>query len=340
MWRFVQRFVPNLGWMVPGTSPIDSILQGLIAACAISILDHLLRIHLHIQCLNDPARVGVARLQLPGRAVHSLRLFILTSLFSSLGARVASLVVLEFSLRTISSLLSRNHRRSDKQIFLQGQFSLGCGMVASLSFLMEGAPHSTVSLALSAALAGTIAAYVRRLATHVGLMYELHSSERYCGLCILLLTTWRNIPTLLSNALKLVFIVADLAAIFLINKDFISTSEAVRFWTPLTICYTLLVIYMQEEQRQNPSEQSAYQTVVVRMGGLLILTLTVGRWADVVHVLLSLLGETWCLVQAGPMLEVCRQQDSISSRYVEGIRGSRADASRRYKGPDIPTSDQ
>lgn len=50
---------------------------------------------------------------------------------------------------------------------------------------------------------------------------------------------------MLGRALAVAFAVGDLAAVALINRDFLTTSEAVRFWTPLTICYTLLVIYMQ-----------------------------------------------------------------------------------------------
>lgn len=43
------------------------------------------------------------------------------------------------------------------------------------------------------------------------------------------------------------FAVGNMAAVALINQDFLTTSEAMRFWMPLTICYTLLVIYMQGE---------------------------------------------------------------------------------------------
>ncbi|XP_051895442.1 transmembrane protein 82 isoform X2 [Pristis pectinata] len=329
MWGLFRRCIPSFGWILQGTSPIDSLLQGAIAACAVSILNHLLRIHLHIQCLNDPTRVDItaAKFHTPRQILHSLHLCILTALFSSVGSRVASLVVLEFSLRTVSVLLSNN------------RFSLGCGMTASLSFLNEGAPHSTLSLVLSTALTGLIMCYVWKLSKHISLMYELHSKEQYCGVCILLLTTWHDIPKLLCNALKVAFIVADVAAIFLINRDFITTSEAIRFWTPLTICYTLLVIYMQEEQKQNPGEQTTYQTVAVRMGGLLILTLTVGRWIDVVHVLLSLFGEMWCLIRAGAMLEICRQQDPPGLHHRGGIRQPRLSAQRRWKVSDIQTSD-
>lgn len=136
------------------------------------------------------------------------------------------------------------------QLFLLCQYSLGCGISCSLSYLLEGAPHRTWNLVLSVGLAGLIASYVRKAARHVCIMYELHSKERYCGVCISLLTSWHGIPLLLCNALKVTFVVADLAAVALINRDFLTTSEAIRFWTPLTICYTLLVIYMQGEGRR------------------------------------------------------------------------------------------
>lgn len=44
------------------------------------------------------------------------------------------------------------------------------------------------------------------------------------------------------------FAVAAISAISIINKHFLSATEALRFWTPLTICYTLLVVYMQGER--------------------------------------------------------------------------------------------
>ncbi|XP_048417111.1 transmembrane protein 82 [Stegostoma tigrinum] len=312
MWRFLRWCIPNFGWISLTSKSIDSLLQGVIAACAVSILNRLLRIHLHIQLLNEPTRAGVRAAKLNSRRqiLDSVYFCILTILFSVVGYRVSSLMVLEFSLRIISTLLSNKDGTFRTQIFLLCQFSVGCGMTTSLSFLNDGAPHSTLSLTLSTGLAGILMWYVWKLAKHINTMYELHSKERYCGVCILLLTTWHRIPRLLCNALKVVFIVADMAAIFLINSDFITTSEAIRFWTPLTICYTLLVIYMQEEQKQNPTEQSVYQTVAVRMGGLLILTLTIGKWMDVFHVVLSLVGELLCLLQVGQMREACRQQDS------------------------------
>lgn len=133
------------------------------------------------------------------------------------------------------------------QLYLLCQYSLGCGVSCSLGYLQEGAPHRTWNLLLSVGLATLLTHYVWRLAWHVSTMYELHCKERYCGGCLFLLATWHGIPRLLCNALRVTFGVADLAAVALINRDFLSTSEAIRFWTPLTICYTLLVIYMQGE---------------------------------------------------------------------------------------------
>lgn len=147
-------------------------------------------------------------------------------------------------------LLSQGAHSS--QLYLLCQYSLGCGVSCSLSFLLEGAPHGTCNLVLAAGLAGLLATYARRLARHVCTLYELHSRARYCGICILLLAAGHGIPQLLQNALAIIFTVADLSAVALINRDFLSTAEAVRFWTPLTICYTLLVIYMQGEKGNEP----------------------------------------------------------------------------------------
>ncbi|POI33926.1 hypothetical protein CIB84_002322 [Bambusicola thoracicus] len=298
---------PGLAW---GWALLDALLRGLVGACATSVLCSLLRVYLYIQCLNDPARQELrAALGAQRWVLEPLHVLVLTGILALVGSRVAALVVLEFSLRAISTLLSLSKGAHSIQLLVLCQFSLGCGMSCGLSFLLEGAPHETCNLALAAGLAGLLAVHARRLALHTCTLYELHSRARYCGVCMLLLTSGHGVPRLLRKALAVAFVVADLAAVALINRDFLSTAEAVRFWTPLTICYTLLVIYMQEEQRSGTGRQSAYQTVLVRMGGLFILLLTVGRWTDILHIFLSLLGELWCLLRTGVLLEACRQQD-------------------------------
>ncbi|XP_032643503.1 transmembrane protein 82 [Chelonoidis abingdonii] len=315
--EFLASWLPGFPSLAWGSTLLDSLLQGLIGACAVSVLCSLVKIYLYIQCLNDPDRQKEKEtIRSQWSLLDHVHLLLLTLLFTVVGCRVAALVVLEFSLRAVSLLLSLNKGAHSSQLYLLCQYSLGCGISCSLSYLLEGAPHRSSNLLLSLGLAGLITCYVWRLARHVCTMYELHSKERYCGVCIFLLTTWHGIPALLCNALKITFIVADLAAVALINRDFLTTSEAIRFWTPLTICYTLLVIYMQEEQRHNPSEQMVYQTVFVRMGGLLILLMTVGRWMDIMNIFISLVGEIWCLVRAGIMLDICQAQD-FSQRFPE-----------------------
>ncbi|XP_071623318.1 transmembrane protein 82 isoform X1 [Heliangelus exortis] len=307
--------LPGLAW---GWALLDAILQGLVGACAVSVLCSLLKVYLYIQCLNDPERQKEAEaMRVQRRVLEPLRVLVLTGVLALVGSRVAALVVLEFSLRAVSTILSPGKGSPSSQLYLLCQYSLGCGLSCSLTFLLEGAPHATCNLGLAAGLAGLLATSTHRLARHVCTLYELHSRARYCGVCILLLSSGYGIPHLLSKALAITFSVAAAAAVALINRDFLSTAEAVRFWTPLTICYTLLVIYMQE----GPG-QSIYQTVLVRMGGLFILLLTVGQWADVLHVLVSLLGEFWCLLQAGALLESCQGQVFTQQPWTGSQPGS------------------
>lgn len=63
-----------------------------------------------------------------------------------------------------------------------------------------------------------------------------------------------------------------------------------------------------EEQRQCPGLKSHVQTVLVRMCGLFVLLLTVGRWLDLLGILVSLLGELWCLVGIRTLLDLCQIQ--------------------------------
>ncbi|KAM4703213.1 transmembrane protein 82 [Rhinophrynus dorsalis] len=313
LFSYLTSFLPGVPWHFWGS--VDSLLQGLVGACAVSVLFNFMKVHLYIKCLNDPDKQKSAEnIRSQSRLGDLLHLVLLTLIFSILGPRVGALVVLEFSLRAVSMILSLSKGVQSSQLFLLCQFSLGCGVSCSLDYLHEGAPHRTWNLLLAVGLSGLILWLTRRMCRHVGIMYQLHSKERYCGVCLSLLASWYDIPAVLCRALKVAFLVSDLAAVAVINRDFLSTSEAVRFWTPLTICYTLLVIYMQEEQHQNPSQQMAFQTVFVRMGGLLILMMTVGRWADILHIIISLVGELWCLVHAGVMLEICREQGVQSSQ--------------------------
>lgn len=64
-----------------------------------------------------------------------------------------------------------------------------------------------------------------------------------------------------------------------------------------------------EEQRQHRfSLQGQIQTVLVRMGGLFVLLMTVGRWLDLLGTFVSLLGELWCLAGIRVLIDLCQIQ--------------------------------
>lgn len=136
-----------------------------------------------------------------------------------------------------------------QQLLVQSQFSLGCALTCSLHFLHEGAVQRWLCLLLAAALSWFLARQATNLLHHVIALYKLHSSQGYCGICISLLTSGSSLLPMLCRTIIITFSVAVLAAVSTINQHFLSATEALRFWTPLTICYTLLVVYMQGEKR-------------------------------------------------------------------------------------------
>uniref|UniRef100_A0AAY4EGT5 Transmembrane protein 82 n=1 Tax=Denticeps clupeoides TaxID=299321 RepID=A0AAY4EGT5_9TELE len=310
MLSFLSSTFPTLtGWLMLETNPLDQFLQGAVGACGIVVLCSLLRVYLFTEAhsTDRDVRPGEKPKHSPvGRRsglTGALQFWVLAGILSVVGPRVASLVVLEFSLRAASARITGSRKGFEEQLLVQSQFSLGCALSCSLHFLHEGAPQRWLSLSIAAALSWYLAGLSGRLQEHVMALYRLHSSQRYCGVCIGLLSSGSSILPYLCRALFLTFAVAAVAAISTINQNFLSASEALRFWTPLTICYTLLVVYMQEEQHRQPSGNSALHTVVVRLGGLLVLMLTVGRWADVLHVLVCFLGEATCLLLAQDILD-------------------------------------
>ncbi|KAG9269686.1 transmembrane protein 82 isoform X2 [Astyanax mexicanus] len=331
MFSFISWFIPSVPtWLTLETSPLDCALQGLVGACGISILCNLLRVYLFVEAQSyaDGKDGPSNKRSHSGGLIHRIQFWILTLIIGLVGSRVASLVVLEFCLRAISTRLTAAQdplTDSVLQLLVQCQFSLGCAFNCSLQFLHEGAPQAWLSLLLAAGLSWFLASQCSRLRRHVMSMYPIHSTQRYCGVCIGLLTSGPSILTFLCSALIITFSVASIAAVSSINRHFLSTSEALRFWTPLTICYTLLIIYMQEQRRQ-PSGQALLNTVVVRLGGLLVLMLTVGRWADVLHILLCFTGEAACLLPAQDLLESAYKGAADVPRHV-----TRNEPQRRQK---------
>ncbi|XP_074500734.1 transmembrane protein 82 isoform X1 [Sebastes fasciatus] len=334
MFSFITSLIPTSyflpGWLTFDTNPLDSLLQGLVGACGISVLCSLLRLHLFLEeeswsDKNDKdassQRTASHQRGINTGLVGMLQFFFVTGMLAVVGSRVASLVVLEFCLRAVSGLLTAGpeSRKFLQQLLVQSQFSLGCALSCSLHFLHEGASQRWLCLLLAAALSWFLARQASRLLHHVTALYKLHSSQRYCGICICLLTSGRCLLPMLRRTMIITFFVAVVASISIINQHFLSAAEALRFWTPLTICYTLLIVYMQEEQHRLPGSQAVLNTVVVRLGGLMVLMLTVGRWADVLHILMCFLGEASCLIPTKDLLDEASssQDEEDYTAYVK-----------------------
>ncbi|XP_068453976.1 transmembrane protein 82 [Clinocottus analis] len=323
MFSFFTSLIPTSyflpGWLTLDTNPVNSLLQGLIGACGISVLCSMIRLHLFLeeQRWSDENDTSSERTPSHKRRANTglvgkLQFVLVTGTLAVVGSRVASLVVLEFCIRAISGLATAGPVRNHKfvqQLLLQSQFSLGCALSCSLHFLHEGAAQRWLCLLLAAALSWFLARRATLLLHHVLSLYKLHSSQRYCGICIGLLASGRGLMPALCRTMLVAFSVAAVAAVSVINQHFLSASEALRFWTPLTICYTLLVVYMQEEQHRQPGSQAVLNTVVVRLGGLMVLMLTVGRWADVLHILMCFLGEASCLIPTKDLLDAALSQE-------------------------------
>ncbi|KAF3696613.1 Transmembrane protein 82 [Channa argus] len=323
MLSFITSFLPTSyflpGWLTLETNPVNSLLQGLVCACGVSVLCSLMRVHLYLEdSSSDRNDKDTSNQSAPNHQWRTdtglsgkIQFFMVTVILAVVGSRAASLVVLEFCLRAVSGWVTAGPESSKflQQLLVQSQFSLGCALSCSLYFLHEGAPQRWLCLVLAAALSWFLASLSTRLLHHVMVLYKLHSSQRYCGICISLLTSGRCLLPMLCRIIIATFSVAVVAAVSVINQQFLSAAEALRFWTPLTICYTLLVVYMQEEQHRLPSSQVVLNTVVVRLGGLFVLMLTVGHWADVFHVLMCFLGEASCLIPNRDLLDVASSQD-------------------------------
>nr|XP_046253548.1 transmembrane protein 82 [Scatophagus argus] len=343
MFSFITSLLPTSflpGWLTLDTNPLDCLLQGLVGACGISVLCSLMRVHLLLEeswsDKNDNDTASQRTLSNQWRSKTGLpmmlQFFFVTGMLSVVGSRVASLVVLEFCLRAVSGWVTAGpeSRKFLQQLLVQSQFSLGCALSCSLHFLHEGASQRWLCLLLAAALSWFLARQATLLLHHVMALYKLHSSQRYCGICISLLTSGHRLLPMLCRTMIITFFVAVVAAISIINKHFLSATEALRFWTPLTICYTLLVVYMQEDQHRLPCSQAVLNTVVVRLGGLMVLMLTVGRWADVLHILMCFLGEASCLIPTMDLLDAASSQDEEDcTNYVKRERRQRRQAQEK-----------
>ncbi|XP_028260958.1 transmembrane protein 82-like [Parambassis ranga] len=315
-------------WML--FDSIDCFLRGLVGACGVSVMCSLMRVYNFIEKCSDSETENEGNLRSSSVSRErswraALQFWSLAVLLSMVGLRVSSLIVLEFSLRAISVWASAGMDASGRGVDLllvQCQFSLGCCLTSILIFLHEGAPHSSLSLFLAAALSWALASCSHSLWSHVARLFPLHSTERYCGKCITLLTSGHTILAALQRAVVLVFALATVASTTMVYDHFLSQRDALKFCTPLALCYTLLVFSIQGDQPQLKGTETVFHTVVVRFGALLVLMMTVGSWSDVLHVLIAFLGEALCLLPSQDLLQaVLKEEEETSSIKYEESSG-------------------
>ncbi|XP_037108846.1 transmembrane protein 82-like [Syngnathus acus] len=310
------------------SNPVDCFFQGIVAACGITVLCSLMRVYYFTEMCSD-SQTESKQTTPSSKSLLSTnwRTFVhfwaLTGFLSLVGPRVSSLIVLEFSLRAVSAWISARLDSSGRGLGLvQSHFSLGCGITCTLSFLHQGAPHSSLSLFLAAAFSWALASFCNALWSHVARLYPLHSTERYCGRCIVLLSSGHSLLAFLQRLVVLVFAVAVVASFATVYEHFLSQKEALKFWTPLTLCYTMLVVYNQEDQKRQTGSDALLHTVVLRLGALLVLMLTMGDWSDVFHVLVTFLGEGVCLLFSQDLLQLAIKEEEDTNMTNNGQNSS------------------
>ncbi|XP_030586048.1 transmembrane protein 82-like isoform X2 [Archocentrus centrarchus] len=325
---FFSLILGTAGW-TPFDSPFESFLQGLVGACGISVLCNLLRVYNFIQTCNDSdtgkgSKRSSSSLGTPLRGSwgSALQFWLLTVFLSLMGSRVFSLIVLEFSLRAVSTWASAGLDASGRgldMILIQSQFTLGCSLTSAMVFFQQGAPHSSLSLFLAAALSWKLASLSYSLWNHVARLYPLHSTKHYCGKCITLLTSGYTILASLQRAVVLAFAVACAASTTTFYDHFLFQKDTMKFWTLLTLCYIMLLVYIQEDEHRQKGTAALLHSVVMRLGALLVLMLAMGDWSDVLHILIAFLGEAVCLLPSRDLLQAVlnEEEETGSSRYEE-----------------------
>lgn len=88
----------------------------------------------------------------------------------------------------------------------------------------------------------------------------------------------------------------------------------------LYCCIRFVVYFCTEDQQRKPGTEALFHTVVLRLGALLVLVLTVGNWSDVLHVLITFLGEAVSLLPSQDLLraslQVCVNQLFTQRFYI------------------------
>ncbi|XP_036415156.1 transmembrane protein 82-like [Colossoma macropomum] len=294
-----------------GSSLLDCVLEGLVGACGVSVLCNLMRVDLFLQsyskCPQNPSittNVSLSKRPAVGQLVRVFRFCLLTTLLTVVGYRLAILVVLEFSLRALLRTVTAGQSSPSHLLLVQSQFSLGCSLSCTLHFLQEGALRRTLCLFLAAGLSSLLAYLSQRVESHMLEFYPTHSrcEQQGCGVCVSLSSPQVSLLTGLSRAVGAAFVLGVVTSLHALNQHYITEVESVRTWIPLLLCYTLLLVYIQDGQARRPAAEALLRSALLRLGALLVLLLSLGFWVDILHLLLVLLGELLCLTHTQDLL--------------------------------------
>ncbi|XP_063072433.1 transmembrane protein 82-like [Engraulis encrasicolus] len=291
-------------WL-PLEDPLAAVLQGVVGACGVSLVYNLLRVCLFIHTTKQSPADGASEKQKDdttssiGHLSNGIQFALLVGLLSMVGPRLSCLIVLEFCLRVFLALLlfgQGSAREVTQQLLVQCQFSLGCSLTCTLHFLHAGAPHRCLSLLLAAALSYFLSSLARRLQSHVGQLFPQHCTQRECGVCLTLVSSGAALLPTLRRWVVMVFGVGIIAAVATMMEHFLLGADDLRFWTPMTVCYILLLLRMLEDQKSSPRGEVLLRSAGLRVGALFFLMMMVGGYTDMAQVVFFLLGEGVCLL--------------------------------------------
>jgi len=71
---------------------------------------------------------------------------------------------------------------------------------------------------------------------------------------------------------------------------------------------------LSEEQHRKAGLEVLLRSVVLRLGALMVLLLTVGNWSDVLHVLITFLGEAVCLLSSQDLVAALLKVRGVDRR--------------------------
>uniref|UniRef100_UPI00358F79D6 transmembrane protein 82 n=1 Tax=Myxine glutinosa TaxID=7769 RepID=UPI00358F79D6 len=317
--------LPSIPSLLP-TYLLDSLFRAFTSACFVSMLNYIVRMQAIVQShsqhqlqRNHDSDEKMTSKSSWKQLSDFADVAVLTVVLTFISHRVAALLVMESSAHGLIRLISSP--MSACECFASVKFALGCSMLTTLKYLYEESIHTTLNMAISSHLASLMLMKLKQWHAHIDLLYALHSDQKYCGLCALFHNNWQNVPSFMNAVMKRILGFGTYTSIMLINQDFTSTSNSLRFWLLLIICYGLLT--MQKHGDEPSSHSSGRNVFGMRMIALFVITLTVGNWEDILHIPLVFLGEMWYILYSNESATTCENTLETNNVQSEDLQSRR-----------------